>query len=349
MADVQQPSAPPATAVVSEALNNASSSATAAASSAASSVKSAVSSVTDYFQSGSVIVFLVLGIAVAFLTAYILYYIISKTISNRLSYVIPKTKVPVLATQESSFPADLVPASGNGKRQTLTFWIYIYDIQKYAGVFRHVLHRGIEGGNPTTGTVGPYIYLDPNTNKMYVTFAPTDVTKLYPSAAIQTAMTASTVSQADQYAYLNYARGITIDYVPLQRWVHVAIVVNEDASVGGSIATYVDGAFVKSVSTNNPAVASSSPPFSTASTVAQPAFSISDANLDLKGNVYTGGSIGSTVGPGFSGMLSMIKFFNYDMNANDIYADYKKGPIDNVLAQLGLPAYGLQSPIYRVG
>ena len=342
MADVQEPSASPATAVVSEAANNIKSSATAAASSAVSSVKSAASWVTDYFQSGSVIVFLVLGIAIAFLSAYVLYYIISKTINNRILYVIPQTKVPVLATQESSFSADLVPASGNGKRQTLTFWIYIYDIQKYAGTFRHVLHRGSEDGIPTNGKAGPYIYLDSTTNKMYVTFVPTDVSKLYPD----TAMTSPTVSQADIYAYLNYARGITIDYVPLQRWVHVAIVVNEDAVVQGSISAYVDGAFVKSVSNTNPATPV---PSLTSTTQALPAFDISTVNLDLKGNVYTGGSIGSAVGPGFSGMLSMIKFFNYDMNANDIYADYQKGPIDNVLAKLGLPAYGLQSPIYRIG
>jgi hypothetical protein len=72
-------------------------------------------------------------------------------------------------------------------------------------------------------------------------------------------------------------------------------------------------------------------------------------NLDKKGNIYTGGSVGSTVGPGFSGMVSMIQFFNYDMNANDVYELYKKGPVNNMLAKLGLPSYGIQSPFYRIG
>ena len=41
--------------------------------------------------------------------------------------------------------------------------------------------------------------------------------------------------------------------------------------------------------------------------------------------------------------------FNYDLNANDVYSLYQKGPVDNMLAKVGLPAYGIQSPIYRIG
>jgi hypothetical protein len=321
-------------------------------SSPGASVTSKLAAMKNYFVNSGVALFLIVGIAVAFLTAYILYYVINKTISNQQSYLIPETKTPILTTQESTFSADAVPNSGNGKRASLSFWMYIYDIQKFTGVMRHILHRGGEGDG--AGVAGPYISLDPNTNKVYVTFAPTNPNDLYnntntPNGVDNSATFTSTTNNptaSEQFAYLNAVRGISIDYIPLQRWVHIAIVVNEDAVIGGSISAYVDGAFVKTV-TSSTAISGLTAAGTKLST--QPTFSINDVNLDKKGNIYTGGAIGSAVGPGFSGMVSMIKFYNYDMNANDVYSEYQKGPIDNVLAKVGLPAYGIQSPIYRIG
>ena len=40
--------------------------------------------------------------------------------------------------------------------------------------------------------------------------------------------------------------------------------------------------------------------------------------------------------------------FNYDLNDRDIYNNYNEGPIDGFLAKLGLGAYGVRSPIYRI-
>jgi hypothetical protein len=308
-------------------------------------------------QTGKVVVMLVIAIAIAFLTGYILYYAVNKTISNQQSYLIPETKVPILATQPSMFLADKVPNSGNGKRASLSFWIYVYDIQKYNGTTRHVLHRGAE--TEKNGVASPYIYLDSATNKLYVTFAPSDATKLYKNgitdytsefngSAAGVSPVVAAASDAEKTAYLNAVRGITLDYIPLQRWVHVTIVVNEDATKGGSISAYVDGEFVKSVNAKTD-LSLLSLQVRGNNISATPSFNITDVDLDKKGNIYTGGSVGSGIGPGFSGMLSMIQFFNYDMNANDVYALYQKGPVDNMLAKVGLPAYGVQSPIYRIG
>ena len=321
----------------------------------AENVKESVGKVSSWMkafsttQSGKVIVMLVVGIALAFLTGYILYYGINKTISNQQSYLIPETKVPVLATQESSFAADKVPNAGNGKRSSLSFWIYIYDNNKYSGVRKHVLHRGDEAGTDLTGGASPYIYLDQNTNKLYVTFAPADATKLFVNGT--NTYNFASASDSEKMIYLNAVRGITIDYIPLQRWVNVVVVVNEDATVGGSITAYVDGEFVKSVTAKTDLTNSGQVALNAAGTAITPvpSFNVTDVDLDKKGNIYTGGSIGSTVGPGFSGMVSMVQFFNYDMNANDVYRLYLKGPVDNLLAKAGLPAYGIQSPIYRIG
>ena len=314
-------------------------------------------------QNSQVVIFLVIGIVLAFVTAYVLYYVISKTISNQQSYLLPDTKVPVLATQESVFSGKKIPPSGNGYRYSINFWIYIYDIQKFNGMNRHILHRGIETDVP--GVAGPYIYLDANTNKIFVTFPASNPQHTFDqttfagaygtnynsnftnSAGTTNIPTAGKTPTDAELRFMNATRGIVLPYVPLQRWVQVVVVVNEDATLGGSISAYVDTELVNNVSTstqitglkdNNGALLNP-----------QPQFNISDVNLDLPGNIYVGGSIDSVVGPGFSGMVSLITFFNYDMNSNDVYELYKKGPVDNMLAKLGLPAYGLQSPIYRLG
>jgi len=72
-------------------------------------------------------------------------------------------------------------------------------------------------------------------------------------------------------------------------------------------------------------------------------------NLDKPGDIYVGGSaIEQDVGPGFSGLVASLTFFNHDLNAKDIYRIYEAGPVDNLAAKLGLPAYGVRSPIYRI-
>ena len=378
MADAKVPETPAPEAPAIEAVPSVPA-AESAPSKAVETAKETATQVTNWMKafsstnSGKVIVMLVVGIALAFLTGYILYYGINKTISNQQAYLFPETKVPILATQETTLSADKVPASGNGKRSTLSFWIYVYDIQKYNGVKRHVLHRGTETGTDLDGGASPYIYLDENTNKLYITYGAADTSKIfvngpgggdYSGATVsvtgQTSpprgfgATTNPASNAQKQAYLNATRGITIDYIPLQRWVNVVVVVNEDVSSGGSITAYIDGEYVKSVTSKTDlsplnlqiGSASTDQPLSGKFI---PSFNVTDVDLDKKGNIYIGGSTGSPVGAGFSGMVSMVQIFNYDLNANDVYALYKKGPIDNMLSKVGLPAYGIQSPIYRIG
>ena len=145
---------------------------------------------------------------------------------------------------------------------------------------------------------------------------------------------------------------------------HIGVVVNEEVN-GGIITAYIDGELVKN-STTTSMTGSSNPLVSvkatktasvtaianvtcTANSSVNLGLDISKADISRKGKVYVGGSPASTVGPGFSGMVSRITFFNFDMNAKDMYNDYLQGPIDNLLAKMGLPAYGLQAPVYRIG
>jgi len=110
----------------------------------------------------------------------------------------------------------------------------------------------------------------------------------------------------------------------------IGIVVNENSN-NGSITAYVDGDVSKIVSSND-----------------GEGFKISNLNLDKMGDLHTGGSFESYTGPGFSGLISKISMFNYDLNNKDIYDDYNKGPLDGLLASLGLANYGVRTPIYKI-
>jgi hypothetical protein len=184
--------------------------------------------------------------------------------------------------------------------------------------------------NITKGS--PYVFLDKYENKLYIRFgtvSESDDTfkKTTPLSSVQN------LNQADFLAYMR--QGIEIPYVPLQRWVHVAVVVNENTN-GGTMSAYVDGELSKIVSTQQ----------GVSNSASSSAFNRLD--LDKTGDLHIGGAFDSPLGPGFSGLISKVTMFNYDLNTKDIYKDYNEGPMDGLLASLGLANYGVRSPIYRV-
>ena len=316
--------------------------AAAAASSFASDIGDRASATTSAIRTkmsevgarpASILIGLIFVALIGFLIAYGLYWMINTVLLNKRKEMIAGTKNGVTASQYRRFDGAMVPKATNGKRLSFSFWIYINDINKFQGTFRHVFHRGDqEIGKSQEGGPSPLVFLDPDRNKMYVLLMPITL-----PAATKT-VADGFAKDSDKYAYLTARYGITLDYIPLQRWVHVGVVVNENAS-GGMIMGYIDGELVKSVTSG------ASTAIGTTPAVAD----ITGLNLDKVGDVWVGGSPSETVGPGFSGLVSKITFFNYDINAKDMYTDYLTGPIDSMMARLGLPAYGVRSPLYRLG
>jgi len=263
-------------------------------------------------------------IIVGILVAYLLHYIISNKIFNQSSVTIQATKRPIICNKHGKYAIKNFVKSGNGKRRTLTFWIYIHDLNKYNGSYKHVFHIGDEDN---IASASPYIFIDKNENKLYVRFSANN------NDSVSSNLT--TLQGANDMQISNFMKqGITIPYIPLQRWVHVGIVVNENSN-GGTITAYIDGDLSKIISTDE------TNDFGTK-------VKIHNLNLDKMGDLHTGGSFESSMGPGFSGLISKITMFNYDLNNKDIYDDYNKGPLDGLLASLGLSSYGLQYPIYKI-
>lgn len=198
-------------------------------------------------------------------------------------------------------------------------------MNKYSGSYKHVFHIG---SSNDVRRAAPYVFLDSHENRMYVRFGSVVEDSFDEKLESVQSMT---VSQLNKFM----EQGIEIPYVPIQRWVHIAVVINENSN-GGSIVGYVDGDISNVVTTNDVIKGSSNK------------VKVHNLDLDIMGDLYAGGSWEATTGPGFSGLLSKVSMYNYDLNNKDVYDDYNNGPLDGFLAASGLANYGLRSPVYKI-
>jgi hypothetical protein len=287
---------------------------------ATASVKEAFANITSTNESIFyliVIVFLVMAIV-----AYFLYYIITDNILFQQKIEVEGTEVPIICNELSEFKITKSLPNSNGIKRSYGFWIYINDIDKYSGDYRHIAHLGHDAKDIKGAC--PYIFLDKRTNSIHVRFSPkkddisldkllTDYRNGEPSALL---------------SYTGGNCGITIKYVPIQRWVHIVIVVSDVN--GGIIYTYIDGELSE-----------------------QEKLTLKLHELGFENKVdtlFVGGNISnSTIGAaGFSGLLSKFSFYNYDLNKNDIYKEYTRGPLNGLLTSMGVVSYGLRNPVYKI-
>lgn len=279
----------------------------------------------DFYTSKTVVIAgLALVIILCVFVAYGLYYFISYSIFDHSKVIIAETKIPVLCNTSNKFSITAFNKTGNGKRRSYTFWIYINDMTRYKGGYKHVFHIGDQDDLRRSS---PVVFLDKDENKMYIRFGSNSEDSFSRNITSLQNLTDHELSEFMQ-------QGIELPYIPIQRWVHIAVVVNENSN-GGTIVGYVDGDIAKIVTTNEISGNGHT-------------FKIYNLNLDKMGELYVGGSIESINGPGFSGLISKVTMFNYDLNDKDVYDNYNDGPLDGFLSALGLANYGLRSPIYKI-
>jgi hypothetical protein len=301
----------------------------------ADSTKETVNNIKDAFANISstnenILYLIIIVFLVAVIVAYFLYYVITDSILYQQKIDVEGTDVPIICNELSEFKIAKSLPNSNGIKRSYGFWIYINDIDKYGGAYRHIAHLG---GNQSPGQIRdacPYIFLDKNNNSIHVRFAP----KLE-SLTITNRLSEYTNNMDNLFTYtkdsLPSKCGITINYVPIQRWVHIVIVVSDVN--GGIVYTYIDGEL-------------------TDQTVARTSrINIHELGFENKvDTLFVGGSISnSQVGAsGFSGLLSKFSIYNYDLNKNDIYKEYSKGPLNGLLTSMGIVSYGLRNPIYKL-
>jgi len=360
-------------------VNNAQAVSTSSASPVQGQMKSVMQGISSKFSSftsgssGKNLMILVIALLVAGTVAGILYFIITNYLSAHVSYIVPESKTPIVCKTTTIVDASKLPQPDNGIRYSFSFWIYIYDINYLQGQYKHVLHVSNNISDDIDSGC-PYVILDKMNNKLFISLSPNTANNLY-MGDNNTVINIDPNDEEGKIKLCSALRGISVDYIPLQRWVHVATVFNEELN-GGTVYSYVDGELVKTVDNNNPTIVNYIPANANTNatstntsncptpTVAGTSLGIIDrsnainATVTLNivntklvngGKIYIGGSTtDGTNYPGFSGLVSSIKFYNSDINASDIYNEYLKGPIDNLFSKAGLPAYGLQSPVYEI-
>jgi len=276
------------------------------------------------------ILFLIILLAVlAVIIGYIIYNIVTDNVLFQSKILIPGTEEPIFCNKLTIHENTQILENGNGNKRTYSFWIYIFKTPN-TGKYRHVAHissadsDGLKIVNKST----PFIILDNTSNKLHVRFAPKDDVLLKGTNIVDDNNYDSFMKSIERTSQPQ--TGFTVDYVPLQRWVHIAIVINDIN--GGSVSMYVDSLLREVYNKNN-----------------MPNLNVSKLNLDSNGTLVVGGN-SATVDDmgGFEGLLSKFTMFNYDLNKNDIYKLYKEGPVNTLMTSLGIGAYGLRNPIYKL-
>jgi hypothetical protein len=263
------------------------------------------------------------------IVAYVLYYIITDDILYQQKLEVEGTNVPIICNELSEFKIDKTLNNSNGIKRSYGFWIYINDITKYSGKYRHIAHLGNSSGN-SVGEIKnstPYIFLDKQQNSIHVRFAPKDDN-------LDTSDRLNDIGDAESLLTYNGKRcGITIKYVPIQRWVYVVIVISDIN--GGLIYTYIDGELTEIDRGKN----------------SENKLLLHEFNFETKpGSLFVGGNISNSLinMSGFSGLLSKFSIYNFDLNKNDIYKEYNRGPLNGLLTSLGIVSYGLRNPVYKI-
>ena len=289
-------------------------------------------------SSPEAIIGLIFVILFACIIAYVMYNYITKTILQQSKLVVPQTKLPVLCNQLNDYTLEKELSSGNGNKRTYTFWIYMKTPSGTS--FKNVLYIG----GDKIGDRNIQIFLDGYKNKMFIRFKKIpneDTATEYNLSNLNSQFGESSSGDYD-VNFKNYMKqGVVIEYIPIQRWVHVGIVLNDYGnSQGGSIATYVDGELV--------GIANQGEKCRGLGTT-ENTYDFINLDIDSSKELVIGGNMDSQSGTiGFQGLLCKLCMFNYDLNDRDIYNNYNEGPIDSFMAKLGLGAYGVRSPIYKI-
>ena len=307
--------------IATQAANNTFNSAKNMASEATSKVteelSSAVEKTTEMLSNPSVLYGLIAVIIIAIICVIIIYYFIANSVFNKKYTIVEKTKFPVKGMVRSKIPIENFPSSGNGLKRTYTFWIYIQDLSNASGMAKHVFSIG----DDSIKNNSPIVFIGKgNENKLYVRFPSSDAKfdNFYD------------MGTSDSKKYTNT---VCFDYIPLQRWVHIGVVISDNYQ-GPQISLYMDAQLVKNVVDKQD---------TGDETITE--YTFDKLNLDKSGTLVVGGDSTSGSLPGFNGLLSKVGIHNYDLNSRDIHQIYNEGPIDGLLASVG---YGVRTPIYKL-
>lgn len=247
-----------------------------------------------------------------------------------------------------SFSASKLPSLSTGQSYSMSFWIYLTDFKpKTNGKLILWRNPGIAsaGGAVKFTDANPIVFLDPSVNSLYVSI---NTTRNMPSGSNITSLS-ELISQGSGTNTSNKWKYLTgkVDYVPLQRWVNYTFTVQNNL-----LSVYQDGSLY-TVSDLYDMIDMTCTPAMSTTCVARPLFAAVTGDLTI-GNPTPSTCASDATGnttciDDVDGFVSRVQFFNYALTSKQARAVYFSGPgSGNMLKLLGLPEYGVRSPIYRI-
>ena len=225
-------------------------------------------------------------------------------------------RVPVLnanpmAGEHMTFLGSGIPSLKNGSEFAFSFWIYVESIT-ITSDYKILMYQGNASSYVNGST---YVYMDPNTNKLYITVR----TNGKPETP--------DVNNKVNLQQINDNDGLmqaSIEYVPLQRWIHVLFAVRDAV-----MYVYLDGEL-----------------YSVQSTYDMPLRADGSRAMITKpiGDVFIGGKAGRE---GINGYIGRAQFMNYAVSLKQAKEIYGEGPYkQNFLSYLGIKNVGFRSPFF---
>ena len=216
-----------------------------------------------------------------------------------------------MAGEHMTFLGSGIPALKNGSEFSFSLWIYIESIT-ITSDYKIVMYQG----NSTSFVNGStYVYMDPNTNKLYIT--------VRTNGKPETPDVNNKVNLEQIYDN-NGLMQASIEYVPLQRWIHVLFAIRDAV-----MYVYLDGELYSVQSTYDmPLRADGSRPM-----ITKPI-----------GDIFVGGKAGRE---GINGYVGRAQFMNYSVSLKQAKTIYGEGPYkQNFLSYLGMKNVGMRSPFF---
>lgn len=283
------------------------------------------SQVGKLIESGGQAWVIILIIVAMVILVLIVIYIVSMVKKTSLQSVVLQPSIITLDNRSAvpySVPSANMSLVSNGQEFSYSFWIFLGGSYKPTAQHKILIQRGNQnqysGSLLQIGTsTNPLIMLDKSANMMYFAVK---------TNAVTAAASPSTIFSRDSNGVFNGNTGhlVTyIDYVPLQRWVNVALVVKNTA-----IYIYMDADLYSVISLSDLKLTTNLNPMMSGST----------------GDLAIGDNVMNT--PGF---ISLTRFYNYALGQPDLQTLYNNGPaLTTWLSYLGLGNYGVRSPVYEV-
>jgi hypothetical protein len=312
-----------------------------------SSVSSAFSSsytkVASFLEgkSGIVIGFVVVVLAFVLVIVFILQQIKGNSLKKGSRFVDGPVNLTNMDGPIEILGSDL-PTQTIGNQFSYSFWIYMNNFTQTGENNKLIFYRGQKD---SIATANPIVMLDSNTSKMHFVLKTVGSTLSAKDANIKYQNLKDIVDQ-NYFVNSNIKTDtedsnkhliVTINTVPLNRWVHYVLSVTDNL-----ITIYVDGELYAVKTVDN---------FKQMKPVEydyrKKPIVINVPIDESVGNVYIGRNPNIAGKTSIEGHFSKLQVFNHALTTDEVYKVYKSSPYSGSLYTIG-GRYGFRTPIYRL-